>query len=83
MDSPYTPIVQTPEEAAYHEAGHFVARIALFPHSDCARVAIDDGCFKERFLDSKDPCGKAIEATDPTFAALQAKYHPDAPETGG
>ena len=33
--------------------------------------------FKERFLDDKDACGKALKDAEPTFAELGKRYRPD------
>ena len=34
--------------------------------------------FKERFIDEKDACGKAVRDAEPRFAELRAKYRPTA-----
>ena len=34
--------------------------------------------FKERFIDEKDACGKAVRDAEPRFAELRAKYRPAA-----
>ncbi len=43
-----------------------------------AGVSILAKRFKQRFLDDKDACGKAVRDAEPTFAELRDKYRPAA-----
>jgi uncharacterized protein involved in outer membrane biogenesis len=63
------PMLMLDPEGALIEGGAAVAT---------AGVSILAKRFKERFIDAKDACGKAVTDAEPKFAELRAKYRPTA-----